>query len=396
MTLLDATEDGEPPREGNAYREVFEHFPFGVLLADGEGNIREGNGAARKTFGDRLDAEVLRCCDLFGCRRDGTPLAGDCLSALARTRSGPLPEVRVEVHGQGDAAVGAWVVASAIGSLDGTIVFQVRPGIAGDRRRVSDPHWLRGPKLRIFTFGRTRLESGEAPLSGDWLSHRPGELLKYLAVERGRVVQVDELLEVFWVGTVRAGASNVRQAIHTLRDRLEPQRTRHKQSSFVLAIRGGYELDRERVWIDADDFESSARKGLDLVGRGDGEAAEPSLLRAASLYQGDFMEDEPYAEWAIAERERLRDLAAHVLRAVADLRLRRGDADGGLEALSRLAEVEPFDDRAHRDLIGLLLRQGRHAEAQRRYDVLRRRFRRAFGTEPDFVLADVAGRRVYG
>ena len=51
---------------------------------------------------------------------------------------------------------------------------------------------------------------------------------------------------------------------------------------------------------------------------------------------------------------------------------------------------------AQRDLIALLLRQGRHAEAQRRYDVLRRRFRRAFGTEPDFVLADVAGRRVFG
>ena len=37
-----------------------------------------------------------------------------------------------------------------------------------------------------------------------------------------------------------------------------------------------------------------------------------------------------------------------------------------------------------------MLDRGRHSEALRRYELVRRRYRRAFGEEPGFSLADVA------
>ncbi|MDQ1741265.1 MAG: Bacterial transcriptional activator domain, partial [Pseudonocardiales bacterium] len=61
--------------------------------------------------------------------------------------------------------------------------------------------------------------------------------------------------------------------------------------------------------------------------------------------------------------------------------------------LQRLAELEPLDVEAQRQLLTLLLRRGRRSEAARRYEVVRRRFRRAFGEEPSFQLAELTRRR---
>ena len=126
--------------------------------------------------------------------------------------------------------------------------------------------------------------------------------------------------------------------------------------------------------------------------RGAKHLVDPARLvaSAARLYGGDFLADEPYAEWAIAERDRLRAVAANGLRALAELRLARDDVDGAVIDLERLAELEPYDVDVHRRLIGLALRRGRRTEAVRRYNALRRRMLTTFGEELEFSLSDVA------
>jgi DNA-binding SARP family transcriptional activator len=347
------------------------------------------NSCAHQLLGDTLVREKLRCCDLLACRRAGTPLVDHCITELALERSEALPEIRVEVPSREGQGPSVWVTAKGLHD-DGepTVILLLRPGVPGDRRRRTEPHWMMGRQLRVYTLGRTRLESGEGPLAGEWLSHRPGQVLKYLICERHRVVQIDELLETLWQSG-RAGPTNVRQAVHTLRDRLEPRRAKHSRSSFVTVRRGGYELETANIWCDADDFESSARAGLAAMH--DPETAEPALTRASALYRGDFLADEPYAEWAFAERDRLRDLAAMVLRALSEIKLATDDLDLAAEHLQRLAELEPFDLDAQRDLLALMMRRGRHADAHRRYEIVRRRYRRAFGEDPDLALAGLNG-----
>ncbi len=228
------------------------------------------------------------------------------------------------------------------------------------------------------------IEVGGEAATEEWLGHRPGQLLKYLVCERGRVVPLEELLEVFWPHAGRAGASSVRQAIHTLRDRLEPERPRGKPSGYVVARAGGYELAPGRVAIDADDFEARARAGLQELQAGATERAEQTLAAAARAYGGTFLADEPYAEWALAERERLRDLAVQVLRGLAGICRDAGEEDAAAEHLQQLVELEPLDLEAQRELLTLMLRRGRHSEALRRYDLIRRRYKRTFGAEPPF------------
>ena len=78
-----------------------------------------------------------------------------------------------------------------------------------------------------------------------------------------------------------------------------------------------------------------------------------------------------------------------MLRALAALHVRAGELDAASENLQRLADLEPLDVDAQRQMLTLLLRRGRRSEATRRYEVMRRRFRRAFGEEPSFELAEL-------
>jgi DNA-binding SARP family transcriptional activator len=371
------------------YRLVFERFPSGMVVLDFAGRVVGGNAAARGLLGPALDLTPLRCCDLLGCRRPGTPLEDACITELTLERTGPVPELRLDVETHPGQTVGVWVTAASLGGADAAVVLQLRAGMLGDRRRRTEPHWLGGTRLRVFALGRTRIETEEGPMGGEWLTHRPGELLKYLVTARGRVVPLEELVDAFWPQTGRSGATNVRQAVHALRERLEPGRVKHAPSAFVLARRGGYELDRENVWIDAEEFEASARAGLEAVRRADPETSRPALRRAAQLYRGDFLADEPYAEYALAERDRLRDLAGQVLRAIAASDRAAGDLAAATEHLQRVAELEPLDLDAQRDLLALLRERGRHQEAARRFEVVRRRYQRAFGEEPELSLGDL-------
>lgn len=374
------------------YRAVFEFAPSGVIITNARAEVQGANLAAKRLLGDALERDRLRCCDLFDCRRSGTPLAEHCVTELALGRHVALPEVRVDVPGRGGAVSSVWVTAASIAGSEASVVIQRRPGVVGDRRRRTEPHWIGGMQLRIFTLGRTRVESGEGPIAGEWLGHRPGQVLKYIVCHRDRLVPADELIEIFWPQAQGAkGATSVRQAIHTLRDRLEPGRERHGASSFVAARSGGYEIERGTVWIDADDFEESVRTGLSAAQRGEHETAELALTRAVALYRSDFLADEPYAEWAFGERDRLRDLAAQALRGLVDAKTETGDLEGATEQLHRLAELEPLDMDVQRDLLGLLLRRGRRAEAARRHEIVRRRYRRTFGEEPPFDLAELSG-----
>jgi DNA-binding SARP family transcriptional activator len=345
-------------------------MPEAALVLDGDGRLLAANGAARVLLGRRAQPGAS-CCSVLGCR------LGACLSL--RARAGERGQHQVAL----DDGAAAW--ASPVATAAGQVVVTLHrlAGPAGLAREELPP------RLVVRALGRTSIECNGDASAEDWLDHRPGQVLKYLVCERGRVVPLEELLEVFWPTAGRAGASNVRQAIHTLRDRLEPDRPRGRASGYVVARGGGYELAPGRVAIDADDFEARARAGLEALQGGATERADAELTAAARAYGGNFLADEPYAEWALAERERLRDLAAQVLRGLAGLNRAAGDDDAAADHLQRLVELEPLDLQAQRDLLTLMLRRGRHSEALRRYELLERRYKRTFGTEPSFTLADL-------
>ena len=367
--------------------EVFDRFPYGIVVVDAGGAVVATNEAACDVLGETdLDVAERTCCELFGCGE--RPLEGACLTRLALAGGEALPELRVDREASPFGAV--WVTAAPLGDGGSRVLFHLRPGDPRDRRRRTTPHWTAPPRLRIRALGRTIVESAEGDIGGAWLQHRPGQLLKLLVAERRRMVHAEEIAESFWPGSDPGVLNNVRHFVHTLRERLEPGRERRSPSSFVLAGRGGYMLSRERVRIDADEFEEKMVAGLAVFDAGDDAIARRLLGEGLELYRGDFLADEPYAVWAFAERERLRDLAARGLSALGELALAGGDAEEALRHFRRVADMYPFDTAVQRRVIALYLREGRRSDAVRRYNELRVRMVREFGAGPEFQLAELA------
>ena len=367
----------------NLFHDAFLEAPHGILVADGEGRFLIVNAAAEEMLGEVAGG---RCCELFGCR-ERTPLADACVSELVQQRTAALPEMRLDLDGGSPRSV--WLTGTPLRSGDARVLFHLRPGDPGDRRRRTDPHWMSGPELRIRALGRTEVESAEGPLGGDWLQHRPGQLLKYLIAERERDVHLDEIAESLWPGAGPSVIGNVRHFVHVLRERLEPGRTARSPSSFVTSARGAYGLDRTRVWIDADEFELAVTAGLHARRRGDLATAVERLERGLELYRGDFLADELYSPWAFPERERLRELAREALWGLADARAELGDENGTRALYQRLADMYPLDADAQRALLAYLLRHGRRTEAVRRYSEFRARVAEEFGSAVEFSLADL-------
>jgi DNA-binding SARP family transcriptional activator len=381
------------PGGASTQREAFERFPYGLLVLDRAGRIVCCNRQATRMLNALgLPETGLTCCALLGCRQPDSLLEGECLTELALTREQVLPEIRVDVRStNGSSAV--WVTAAAIDGGDPRVVLQLRPGSAGDRRRRASSHWIADPRLRIRTLGATAVDSAAGSIGGAWLDQRTGQLLKYLIAERRRAVTVDEIGESIWPEADYAVGASVRYYVHALRRKLEPARGPRQPSAFIASNCGTYRLALEHVALDAEEFEarlSAAMAAAEL----DPQGAAGEIEQSLALYRGDFLADLPYAEWAMAERHRLHELACMGLRRLADIRLERRALEGAVPALERLATLLPFDEDVHRRLMELDILRGRRSDAVRRYATLRCRLRRTFGHDPDFTPADLARPRL--
>jgi DNA-binding SARP family transcriptional activator len=154
-----------------------------------------------------------------------------------------------------------------------------------------------------------------------------------------------------------------------LRNVLDPRRL-HPHSHFVVADGDAVAVNLENVAVDVEAFLAAANEALARHAPTDGSAAEETvdlLAAAEELYTGDFLEEDPYEEWAVALREEARATYLAVARALARATTSAGDDDGCVRYALRVLEHDPYDEEAHLGLVSAHLRAGRLGEARRSY-----------------------------
>ena len=96
-----------------------------------------------------------------------------------------------------------------------------------------------------------------------------------------------------------------------------------------------------------------------------------------------------YDEWAVAERERFRQVRLHVLDQVGERLFRAGRHQEALEVALAVVAAEPLRESAHRLLLRVHLCEGNIAEAFRQYRTYADNLEREVGATPSPVMTDL-------
>lgn len=209
-------------------------------------------------------------------------------------------------------------------------------------------------------------------------------LLKYLVAHRRGPISRETLMEVLWPGADPASSrGNLRVVLHALRRTLKPQFPGRETPSFIVS-QGNliYLALSDHIWVDAEELVQIAHRAARLAAEDRASEALRECRRAIALYQGDYLEGEPYDDWWLFERERLRELYVDVLKLMASIHYDQGDSLEAIEKYRAALGIDPGSEEVHRELMRLLWQSGMPDEALDQYEACRKLLREEIGVEP--------------
>ncbi|HET7769694.1 MAG TPA: BTAD domain-containing putative transcriptional regulator, partial [Chloroflexota bacterium] len=238
--------------------------------------------------------------------------------------------------------------------------------------------------LRVRLLGDLEVWRGDAPLpSAAWRTRQTLSVLRLLLHERDRVVSAERLADAIWPDAGFEGArNNLHVAIRTLRGALEPGLTRGGASRYLRTEPPGYRFVAGECAVDVDDFLRLCQAGSAAHGRGESETAVRALREALALYRGDYLADEPYADWAEGARERLRAAYLDATDRLAALLAAGGENAEAIAHVERALAIDPLREALHRRLMTCLAAQGRRGDALAAYERAEALLKEELGVAP--------------
>jgi predicted ATPase/DNA-binding SARP family transcriptional activator len=193
-----------------------------------------------------------------------------------------------------------------------------------------------------------------------WRLRKARTLVKVLALEPGRRLHREQVMELLWPDLNAAAAqNNFHQPWHAARRVLGAGR---------LTLEGGMLALTGEVETDVELFEAAA-----VVAR-DGGRYEDAL----DLYTGELLPEDRYEAWADGRRAALTDLHSALCLELAE----RREPREALETLQRALRADPLHEPAHRALMRAYDRLGRRQDALAQYQRLRAALRRTLEADP--------------
>ena len=151
----------------------------------------------------------------------------------------------------------------------------------------------------------------------------------------------------------------------------------------ILTAHGAYTM---RAKTDVAEFERLVRRAHASTA----DEARSDLERARTLWRGSGYEEFAHEEWARVESQRLQELHAKNMEALAILLLEANDRAGALDVIAPLISDHPYRDLPRALMMRAYHEAGRTTEALRQFQAYRAMLRDAVGTDPsdDLVALD--------
>ena len=235
--------------------------------------------------------------------------------------------------------------------------------------------------LRLHLFGTFKvIRNGVALSSADWRSRQTRTLLRVLAARYGQVAPADQLLEILWPDAPPdVSRSRLHVRISQLRRLLDPEAS----TAFVQTVEEGYCLaDSADCWVDVREFERLAHQGRQRQEDRDLAGAAAVYEAAQALYRGDFLAEDLYADWAFAERERLREAFLTLLTELAEVYAQQGRFRRAIATCHAILQRDPCRETAYLRLMLYHYYAGERPQALQSYERCRQVLAAELGVSP--------------
>lgn len=286
-------------------------------------------------------------------------------------------------------------------------VERIRKNLASDRssRHLAPPvahpavggGTRNGHLLTVYLLGPFRAFVDDRAIT-DWHSSRAKLLFKYLVSHRHRHIPRDQLMEALWPeGDPHATNNSLRVAVHALRQVLTDSRDDCARDAFILFEGGSYTWSSPLdFWVDVEEFERHWHAGRRLEKAGDTDQAMREFEAAESLYNGDFLEDDPYEDWTLLRREALKDTQLAMLTKLAERCSKLGDYEGCIVRCQKILERDPCREDAYQRLIRCYVLLGQPGRARRWYEMCVSILRQELDLAPSQETVDLCRRLLIG
>lgn len=240
------------------------------------------------------------------------------------------------------------------------------------------------PGLRVQTLGRFRVWRGEAEIQeSDWGREKARRLFQYFVTHWRALTARERIAADLWPGLDAGRADrDFKVALNALNEALQPDRAARSLAAYIARQGTSYGLDAEApVQIDAVAFESELRAASQLE-REDPALAVAHFQAALQLYQGEYLPDALYEDWASARREGLATVYLSGAGRLARLLQAEGDTVGALFWTERILSVDACWEEAYRLQMRAYLLDGNRPLALRAYERCRKTLERELNIEP--------------
>ncbi|MCI0395938.1 MAG: bacterial transcriptional activator domain-containing protein [Chloroflexi bacterium] len=239
-------------------------------------------------------------------------------------------------------------------------------------------------ELYVQTLGRFAIwQNGERRPDNVWGRDKARQLFQYLITYRRRFTIKERIMDDLWPALDPDKADrDFKVALNALNTALQPDRPSRTLSVYVARQGASYGLNGEApIRLDVTEFEDGLAAGSRAEGN-DRPGAIAHYQEALKLYQGEYLPDTIYEDWASAERERLAALYLSGATRLARLLLEEGSIVEMLMWCQRVIALDPCWEEAYRLLMRGHMANGNRPLAMRVYRQCRAALAEELGIEP--------------
>jgi DNA-binding SARP family transcriptional activator len=207
-------------------------------------------------------------------------------------------------------------------------------------------------------------------------------LLAYLLLKRQRSHPREVLAGIFWA---EQSQEKARRALNTalwrLKKILEPEGI--PAGTYLISSHPGEVAFNceSQYWLDVEIFEKQINNIIALPSDTVDDSKIRGLEKIIDLYRGDLLEG-VYDEWALRERERIRDLYLKSLEYLMQYYKFNKLYDKAGTYGQQILNLDPIREDVHREIMRLYLESGQRALAARQYAVCKLALIKELGVQP--------------